>query len=87
MAKQLVARCSNKKELLSQVGGDIITDTTAKQKLTALATREVEGRRINQLHSMEPSKVYSQWRGDNTGIAPPKLEMEQYWKSMKASPI
>lgn len=68
-------------------GEDVITHTTAQQRLTALATREIEGRKINQLHSMEPSKGYSQWQGNNIRLAPPKLEMEQYWKSMEASPI
>uniref|UniRef100_A0A669EZW7 Reverse transcriptase domain-containing protein n=1 Tax=Oreochromis niloticus TaxID=8128 RepID=A0A669EZW7_ORENI len=61
---------------------------TAKQRLTALAsrlrryTREIEGRRINQLFSTEPAKVYSQWQGNNKRTAPPRLETEQYWKSI-----
>ncbi|KAA8577610.1 hypothetical protein FQN60_007909, partial [Etheostoma spectabile] len=46
---------------------------TAKQRLTALATRlkrykgEAEARRINRMFSTEPSKVYSQWQGNNIG--------------------
>eukprot|EP00064_Thunnus_orientalis_P024686 superscaffoldBa00010993_g24989 len=41
---------------------------TAKQRLTALATRlkrytgEAEAKRINRMLSTEPSKVYSQWQ-------------------------
>lgn len=44
---------------------------TAKQRLTALAsrlkryTREIEGRRISRLFSKDPAKVYSQWQGNN----------------------
>ena len=45
-------------------------------------TRETEGRRINQLFSTEPAKVYSQWQGNNNRTAPPRLETEQYWKSI-----
>ncbi len=61
---------------------------TAKQRLTALATRlkrykgEAEARRINRMFSTEPSKVYSQWQGNNTRSDPPRAETEQYWKNI-----
>uniref|UniRef100_A0A7N8XHF5 Reverse transcriptase domain-containing protein n=1 Tax=Mastacembelus armatus TaxID=205130 RepID=A0A7N8XHF5_9TELE len=61
---------------------------TAKQRLTALATRlkrytrEIEARRINRMFSTEPSKVYSQWEGSNTRADPPRLETERYWKNI-----
>uniref|UniRef100_A0A3Q0R276 Hyperpolarization activated cyclic nucleotide-gated potassium channel 3 n=1 Tax=Amphilophus citrinellus TaxID=61819 RepID=A0A3Q0R276_AMPCI len=55
---------------------------TAKQRLTALATclkrytKDIEARRINQMFSTEPSKVYSQWQGINMRTAPPRPEMD-----------
>ena len=61
---------------------------TAKQRLTALATRlkrytgEAEARRINMIFSTKPSKVYSQWQGNNTRADPLRAETEQYWKSI-----
>lgn len=53
---------------------------TDKQRLMALSshlkryTREMQGRRINQLFSTEPS--------NNVRTVPPRLETEQYWKSI-----
>ncbi len=61
---------------------------TAKQRLTALATRlkrytkEVEARRINKMFSTEPAKVYSQWQGNNNRSDPPRAETEKYWKNI-----
>lgn len=43
-------------------------------------TTKIEGRRINQLYSMEPSKLYAHWQGNNMRTALPKLESEQYWR-------
>jgi len=39
-----------------------------------------EARRINRMFSIEPSKVYSQWQGNNTEVYPPMAETEQYWR-------
>ena len=53
---------------------------TAKQRLTALATRlkrytrEVETKIINRMFSL-----YSQWQVSKMAAGPPKAEMEQYW--------
>ncbi|XP_078026439.1 uncharacterized protein LOC144464171 [Epinephelus lanceolatus] len=61
---------------------------TAKQRLTALATRlkrytkEVEARRINRLFSSEPAKVFSQWQGNNSRSDPLRAELETYWKGI-----
>ena len=62
---------------------------TAKQRLTALAsrlrryTKEAETKKINALFSKEPSKVYSQLQCKNTiRPEPPKAETERYWKTI-----
>ena len=61
---------------------------TAKQRLTALATRlkryssEVEAKRINRMFSDNPAKVCSQWQGGENTEDPPRAESEQYWKSI-----
>ena len=64
---------------------------TAKQRLVALSTRltrytkEANSKRINALFSKEPSKVYSQLQTGARSTAnadPPKVETEQYWKSI-----
>lgn len=49
---------------------------TAKQSLSALASHlkryNREDWKIVQLYSTEPSKVYSQWKGNNMRTAPPR---------------
>uniref|UniRef100_A0A3B3HW39 Reverse transcriptase domain-containing protein n=1 Tax=Oryzias latipes TaxID=8090 RepID=A0A3B3HW39_ORYLA len=61
---------------------------TAKQRLLALSsrlkryTRDNEARRINRLFATQPAKVYAQWQGQNSRADPPRLETEQYWKSI-----
>lgn len=60
---------------------------TAKQKLTAFSSClkryniEIEPRRIN-LYSTEPSKLYSQCQGNNIRTAPPRLKLEEHWKTI-----
>ncbi|KAL4008504.1 hypothetical protein ACER0C_002356 [Sarotherodon galilaeus] len=46
---------------------------------TKVARREVS--QLTELQK-EPAKVYSQWQGNNKRTAPPRLETEQYWKSI-----
>lgn len=47
-----------------------------------ICTRQIETTSIHQLYSTESSKAYSQWQGTNMRTTPPRLEKEQYWKSI-----
>ncbi len=51
-------------------------------KESSCVTKEKEAKRINQMFSTEPSKLYSQCRGINMAADPSRLETEHYWKNI-----